>query len=126
MSKFNIFTIDLRVILLIIVATGVYTLLLKFLQKNSPHRCSNERGGVKGFLNNVNCTFLIRRLPLPAPHRPGPAFLRCPQSAGKIRISIVLMKNLTLPIIAGRRKTVLIVFTFLAVQDSSIGDLVSH
>ena len=54
MSKFNIFTIDLRVILSIIVATGVYALLLKFLQKNSPHKCSNEtRGGVKGFLNNV-------------------------------------------------------------------------
>ena len=53
MSKFNIFTIDLRVILWIIVATGVYALLLKFLQENSPHRCSNERGGVKGFLNNV-------------------------------------------------------------------------
>ena len=61
MSKFNIFTIDLRVILWIIVATGVYALLLKFLQKNSPHRCSNEKGGGgKGFLNNVqkNCTFL--------------------------------------------------------------------
>ena len=33
MSKFNIFTIDLHVILSIIVATGVYALLLKFLQK---------------------------------------------------------------------------------------------
>ena len=32
-SKFDIFTIDLRVILSIIVATGVYALLLKFLQK---------------------------------------------------------------------------------------------
>ena len=55
MSKSDIFTIDLRVILSIIVATGVYKLLLKFLQKNSPHRCSNERGGgaVKGLLNNV-------------------------------------------------------------------------
>ena len=36
-SKFNIYTTDLRVILSIIVATGVYTLLLKFLQKNSPY-----------------------------------------------------------------------------------------
>ena len=34
-SKFNIYTTDLRVILSIIVATGVYALLLKFLQKNS-------------------------------------------------------------------------------------------
>ena len=50
MSKFDIFTIDLRVILSIIVAAGVYALLLKFLQK--------KKGGVKGFLNNVkkNCT----------------------------------------------------------------------
>ena len=55
MSKFNIFTIDLRVILWIIVATGAYALLLKFLQKNSPHNVhTKERGGgAKGFLNNV-------------------------------------------------------------------------
>ena len=60
MSKFNIFTIDLRVILWIIVATGVYALLLKILQKNSPHRSSNEGvGGVKGFLNNVKKTALF-------------------------------------------------------------------
>ena len=60
MSKFNIFTIDLRVILWIIVATGVYALLLKFLQKNSPHRCSNERGaGGKGFLSDVKKTALF-------------------------------------------------------------------
>ena len=45
MSKFDIFTIDLSVILSIIVATGVYALLLKFLQKNSPHKWSNEMGG---------------------------------------------------------------------------------
>ena len=64
-SKFDIFTIDLRVILSIIVATGVYALLLKFLQKNSPHNVQTK-GGVNGFLNNVkkNCTFLARRLPL--------------------------------------------------------------
>ena len=59
MSKFNIFTIDSRVILSMIVATGVYALLLKFLQKNSPHTCSNESGGVKGFLNNVKKTALF-------------------------------------------------------------------
>ena len=60
MSKFNIFTIDLRVILSIIVATGVYALLLKFLEKNSPHDVQTKGGGVKGLLNNVkkNCTFL--------------------------------------------------------------------
>ena len=45
MFKFNNFTIDLHVILWIIVATGVYALLLKFLQKNSPHRGLNEWGG---------------------------------------------------------------------------------
>ena len=43
--EYEIFTIDLRVILSIIVATGVYALLLKILEKNSPHNCSNERGG---------------------------------------------------------------------------------
>ena len=67
MSKFNIFTIDLRVILSIIVATGVYALLLKFLQKNSPHRCSNERGGgSKAFWTMLkkNGTFLSGWLPL--------------------------------------------------------------
>ena len=54
MSKFNIFTIDLRVILWIIVATGVYSLLLKFLQKNSPHDVQTKGGGGgKGLLNNV-------------------------------------------------------------------------
>ena len=36
----------------IIVATGVYALLLKFLQKNSPHT---------GFLNNVQKTALFLR-----------------------------------------------------------------
>ena len=58
--RFEIFTIDLRVILSIIIATGVYALLFKFLQKNSPHNVQTNRGGVKGFLNNVqkNCTFL--------------------------------------------------------------------
>ena len=68
MSKFNIFTIDLRVIWWIIVATGVYALLLKFLQKNSPHDVQTKGGGVKGLLNNVqkNCTFLTRWLPLPS------------------------------------------------------------
>ena len=67
-SKFNIYTTDLRVILSIIVATGVYSLLLKFLQKNSPHNVQTKgKGGrVKGLLNNVqkNCTFLTARLPL--------------------------------------------------------------
>ena len=48
------FTIDLRVILWITVVTGVYALLLKFLQKNSPHRCSNERGGSKAFWTMLN------------------------------------------------------------------------
>ena len=49
-SKFNIYTTDLRVILSIIVATGVYSLLLKFLQKNSPHNVQTKGGGeVKGF-----------------------------------------------------------------------------
>ena len=60
MSKFNIFTIDSRVILSIIGATGVYALLLKFLQKNSPHNVQTKwGGGAKGFLNNVkkDCTF---------------------------------------------------------------------
>ena len=48
------FTIDLRVILLIIVATGIYVLLLKFLQKNSPHNVQTKGGGgVNGLLNNV-------------------------------------------------------------------------
>ena len=54
-SKFEIFTIDLRVILSIIVATGVYALMLKFLQKNS-HNVQTKGGwgwGVKDFLNNV-------------------------------------------------------------------------
>ena len=63
MSKFNIFTIDSRVILSMIVATGVYALLLKFLQKNSPHNVQTKGGGGggKNFLNNVkkNCTFLL-------------------------------------------------------------------
>ena len=45
MSKLDIFTIDLRVILSIIVATGVYALLLKFLQKNSPHNVQTKGGG---------------------------------------------------------------------------------
>ena len=60
MSKFNIFTIDLHVILSIIVATGVYALLLKFLQKNSPHDAQMKGGEVKGLLNNVkkNALFL--------------------------------------------------------------------
>ena len=66
MSKFNIFTIDLHVILSIIVATGVYALLLKFLQKKSPHDVQTKGGRVKGLLNNVkkNCTFLSGWLPL--------------------------------------------------------------
>ena len=59
MSKFNIFTIDLHVILSIIVATGVYALLLKFLQKNSPHNVQTKGGGVKGLLNNVKKTALF-------------------------------------------------------------------
>ena len=60
-SKFDIFTIDLRVILSIIVATGVYALLLKFLQNNSPHNVQTKGGGVKGFLNNVKKNALFSR-----------------------------------------------------------------
>ena len=59
MSKFNIFTIDLRVIWWIIVATGVYALLLKFLQQNSPHDVQTKGGGGKGLLNNVKKTALF-------------------------------------------------------------------
>ena len=61
MSKFNIFTIDLRVILWIIVATGVYALLLEFLQKNSPHNVQMNGGGGKGFANNFQKTALFLR-----------------------------------------------------------------
>ena len=43
----------------IIVATGGYALLLKFLQKNSPHNVQTNGGGVKGFLNNVKKTALF-------------------------------------------------------------------
>ena len=57
-SKVDIFTIDLRVILSIILATGVYALLLKFLQKNSPHNVQTKGGWVNGFLNNVRKTAL--------------------------------------------------------------------
>ena len=39
MSKFNIFTIDLHVILSIIVVTDIYALLLKFLQ----NQCSSKQ-----------------------------------------------------------------------------------
>ena len=57
------FTIDLRVTLWIIVATGVYALLLKFLPKNSPHDVQTKGGGrgVKGLLNNVKKTALFPR-----------------------------------------------------------------
>ena len=48
-SKFNIYTTDLRVILSIIVATGVYALLLKFPQKNSPHNVQTIGGGQRLF-----------------------------------------------------------------------------
>ena len=67
MSKFNIFTIELRVILSIIVATGVYALLLKFLQKNSPHDVQTKGGGVKGLLNNVKKTALFSHVGFPKP-----------------------------------------------------------
>ena len=57
--KFDILSTDLSNILSIIVATDVYTLLLKVLQKNH-HIMFKTRvelggggGGVKGFLNNV-------------------------------------------------------------------------
>ena len=43
--RFEIFTIDLRIILSIIVAIGVYALLLKFLQKNSPLDVQMKGGG---------------------------------------------------------------------------------
>ena len=54
-SKFNIYTTVLRVFLSIIFATGVYSLLLKFLQKNSPHNVQTKGGGrvSKVFFNNV-------------------------------------------------------------------------
>ena len=46
----------------IIVATGVYVLLLKFLQKNSPHNVQTKGGGgLKGLLNNVKKTALFSR-----------------------------------------------------------------
>ena len=65
-SKFDIFTIDLRVILSIIVAIGVYALLLKFLQKNSPHNVQTKGGGgVKGLLNNVQKTALFSHVGFP-------------------------------------------------------------
>ena len=62
-SKFDIVTIDLRVILSIIVATGVYALLIKLLQKNSPHNVQTE--GFNGFLNNLkkNALFLYEGFP---------------------------------------------------------------
>ena len=44
-SKFNIYTTVLRVFLSIIFATGVYSLLLKFLQKNSPQNVQTNGGG---------------------------------------------------------------------------------
>ena len=44
-SKFDIFTIDIHVILSLIVATSVYALLLKFLQKKFTTWCSNKGGG---------------------------------------------------------------------------------
>ena len=59
MSKFNIFTIDLRVILLIIVATGVYALLLKFLQKNSPHNVQTKGGGGQRLFEQCSKTALF-------------------------------------------------------------------
>ena len=52
-------------ILSIIVATGVYALLLKFLQKNSPHNVQTKGGGVKGFLTMFKkLHFFTARLPL--------------------------------------------------------------
>ena len=85
MSKFNIFTIDLHVILSIIVATGVYALLLKFLQKNSPHNVQTKGGGVKGLLNNVkkNCTFLNGWLPLGALQKLFGGFLSVKREGGQ-------------------------------------------
>ena len=61
MSKFNIFTIDSHVILSMIVATGVYALVLKFLQKIHHIMFKRKGGGVKGFLNNVKKTALFSR-----------------------------------------------------------------
>ena len=46
MSKFDIFTIDLRVILSIVVATGFYERFLKFLQKKNHHIMFKGKGGV--------------------------------------------------------------------------------
>ena len=42
----------------IIVATGVYALLLKFLQKNSPHNVQTN-GGAFWRLLKKNCTFIL-------------------------------------------------------------------
>ena len=54
LSKFDIFTTDLHIILLIFVATDVYALLLKILPKNHNIMFKTRMGGgVKGFLNNV-------------------------------------------------------------------------
>ena len=66
LSKFNIFTIDLHVILFIFVATGVNALLLKFLQKNSPHDVQTKGGGGQRPFEQCsnNRTFLTRWLPL--------------------------------------------------------------
>ena len=51
----------------IIVATDVYALLLKFLQKSSPHDVQTKEGGGggKGLLNNVKKTALFLK-----DHRP--------------------------------------------------------
>ena len=56
---------DLRVILSIIVAIGVYALLLKFLQKNSPHNVQTNGGGGKGFLTMLKKTALFSHVDFP-------------------------------------------------------------
>ena len=58
-SLTSFFIIGLRFYLSIFVATGVYALLLKFLQKNSPHNVQANGGEVKGLLKNVKITALF-------------------------------------------------------------------
>ena len=69
-TLYQIFTIDLRVILSIIVATGVYALLLKFLQKNSPHNVQTKGGGGggKAFLKMLKKTALFSHDGFPNSH----------------------------------------------------------
>ena len=64
-GSFDIVTIDLRLILSKFVATDVYALFKKSVKKIC-NIMFKTRGGVKGFLNNVqkNCGFGSGRHPL--------------------------------------------------------------